>query len=93
MSVDLGFGEPAEWYPEEPEDIAATIRFIAVMRDLIARGAAVDCIGAWPQGDGAAALAGTIDVDLSGIGDQAFRFFENHRFVFSGRAQQAPPPG
>jgi hypothetical protein len=82
-SVELGFGEPEDWYPEEAEDIQATLRVIAAIRQLVDAGAQVDCVDAWAHGQvEAAELAGSLGVDLAVVGDAAFRFFENHRFVF-----------
>jgi len=81
-SVDLGFAEPQEWYPEEPEDIEATRRLAATIRRLVDGGAQVDCVDAWDHGSDANGLSGTIHVDLAAVPDQALRFFENHRFVF-----------
>jgi hypothetical protein len=44
-------------------------------------------VDAWAHGQvEAPELAGTLGVDLAVVADAAFRFFENHRFVFS-----APP--
>lgn len=84
-SVELGCGEPEDWFLEEPEDIEATLRLIAIVRELSDKGAKVDCIDAWAHSSDSACLAGTIDVDLSNMNDKAFRFFENHRFVFLPR--------
>jgi hypothetical protein len=81
-SVELGFGEPVDWYREEAEDLAATVAFAAVARALVAGGARLDCIDAWDHGGGEPALAGTVEVALGRLADPAFRFFENHRFVF-----------
>lgn len=81
-SVALGFGEPEDWFPEEPEDIEATLRLVAIVRELTEEGVKVDCIDAWGHSSDSASLAGTIDVDLSNMNDKAFRFFESHRFVF-----------
>jgi hypothetical protein len=81
-SVDLGFGEPQDWYPEEPEDLEATLQVIATIRQLVSGGARVDCIDAWAHGEATARLSGTVHVDLATLGDRSFRLFENHRFVF-----------
>ncbi len=81
-SVELGFGEPVDWFPEEADDVAATRTFAGTIRALVEGGAHVDCIDAWDDGDTTRALAGTIDVDLAQVSDAQFRFFENHRFVF-----------
>jgi hypothetical protein len=82
-SVELGFAEPVSWYPEVAEDLAATLRFIAIVRKLVATGARVDCIDAWDHRDEPANLSGTVRVHLAEMSDRAFRFYENHRFEFS----------
>ena len=81
-SVELGFGEPVDWYEEENEDIEATLRFVRIINGLLQSGAGVECIDAWRYEDKPPQLSGTIEVDLSEITDRAFRFYENHRFVF-----------
>lgn len=81
--ISLGFGAPESWYPEAPEYLEATHEFIGVVRSLLASGSKVECIDVWcdqPASDG---LDGTLNVDLREINDDAFRFFENHHFVFS----------
>ena len=81
-SVDLGFGEPVDWYEEEIEDIEATKKFIATIRALSTQGAKIDCIDAWDNNNTVATLNGTEEILLSQLLDTEFRFFENHRFVF-----------
>lgn len=80
-SVGLGFGEPVEWFPEEADEIEATKMFYDVIADLKTAGHKVDCIEIW---------AGTrkdeikrLTVHLDNIPRDAFRFFENHHFIFS----------
>lgn len=86
-SVELGFSEPVDWYPEEAADVEATRQVIAVIRSLVAKGEKVDCVDAWAHGQPlAAALVGEVDVDLGKVGDASFRFFENHRFTFHNQA-------
>ena len=46
-SVELGFGEPEEWFPEEASDIEATKQVAATIRALVTEGAKVDCVDAW----------------------------------------------
>jgi hypothetical protein len=82
-SVELGFGQPEEWFPEEAEDIEATVSFITVVRNLLVDGANVDCIDAWGHESSEANLSGTVAVNLTEMDDLEFRFFENHRFVFT----------
>jgi hypothetical protein len=82
-SVELGFGEPEDWFPEEPSEIDATKQIAAIIRALVSSGAEVDCVDAWAhEQKEAAALAGNITVNLSEVSDTNFRFFELHRFNF-----------
>ena len=81
-SIELGFGEPVEWYAEDPDEIDATKLFYDVMINLISSGNQVDCIEIW---------TGTkkdqikrLKVNLASISKKTFRFFENHHFVFQG---------
>lgn len=87
-SVELGFGEPVDWYPEEPEDIKATKEFISIIRKLSTQGAEIDCVDAWDNSNITATLERTIDIPLSQMLDTEFRFFENHRFVFKTERPQ-----
>ena len=53
---------------------------IRVIRALVAEGAKVECVDLW---NGLTAeTPTTLEVDLASVSDAAFRFFENHRFVF-----------
>jgi hypothetical protein len=82
-SIELGFGEPEEWFPEESDEIDATRNFSEIVRNLVSLGEQVDCVDAWASdGQAAASLAGDIEVNLSAIRDTEFRFFERHRFTF-----------
>jgi len=86
-SVELGFGEPEEWLPEETSDIQATKQVAATIRALVTEGAMVDCVDAWAHGlKDAAPLGGDIEVNLSEVSDTFFRFFEMHRFSFVQKA-------
>ena len=80
LSIELGFGEPVEWFPEEEDEIEATKLFYDVVSDLISARHKVDCIQIW---------AGTKEdqikrftVDMNSVSRDAFRFFENHHFIF-----------
>ena len=80
-SIELGFGEPVYWYEESSDEIEATKIFYDEISSLISQGNKVDCIDIW---------AGTkrdqikhFEVDLSSVPRDAFRFFENHHFVFN----------
>lgn len=83
-SEELGFGEPAEWFPEEAEDIEATRMICAIIRRLVSLGEQVDCVDGWASDSPACSpLSGVIEVDLSAVKDTEFRFFERHRFTFT----------
>lgn len=80
-SIELGFGKPVYWYEESSDEIEATKIFYDEISSLISQGNKVDCIEIW---------AGTkkdqikrLEVDLSSVPRGAFRFFENHHFVFN----------
>ncbi len=82
-SVELGFGPPEDWFPEAPSDVEATRHVIRSIRALVETGEQVDCVDAWAHGqESADPLAGDIEVDLPQVSDEAFRFFESHRFTF-----------
>jgi hypothetical protein len=91
-AIDLGFGEPVEWYEEEPEDIEATVKFCSVVRRLVGSGASVDCIDAWAHGGANVELEDTVHVLLSEVDDSQFRFFESHHFVFEAKTNAARIP-
>lgn len=83
-SEELGFSEPAEWFPEETEDIEATRMICAIIRRLVSLGEQVDCVDAWASDSPPSSpLTGDIEVDLSAVKDTEFRFFERHRFTFT----------
>lgn len=82
-SIDLGFGEPEDWFPEEASDIEATRQVATVIRALVESGESVDCVDAWAHGQlDAPPLEAQINVSLADVSDTSFRFFENHRFTF-----------
>ena len=80
-SIELGFSEPVYWYEESSDEIEATKIFYDEISSLISQGNKIDCIEIW---------AGTkrdqikrLEVDLSAVPRDAFRFFENPHFVFN----------
>lgn len=78
--IDFGFSKPVDWYEEDEEDIAATLLFIKIVRNIIDRGNMVDCINIWTAANKEDILEKTIN--LKRIADNEFRFFENHHFRF-----------
>ena len=79
-SVDLGFGEPVDWYPEDEDEIAATLLFVNVVRSIIKRGHKVDCIDAWYGATKEEIIEKQVNLDE--LNDAQFRFFENYHFSF-----------
>ncbi len=86
LSVELGFGEPVDWYEEQPDEIEATKIFYDVVANLISSGSKVDCIAIW-EGTKKNQIQ-RLAVDLSSISRNAYRFFENHHFVFSNAGRK-----
>lgn len=82
--ADLGFAEPVDWFEEEPAHIAATLRLVQALRQIVADGARLDCVDAW-EGDHreAADLAGEVVVDFSEVPAAAFRLIENYHHEFT----------
>ena len=77
-SVELGFGEPVDWYPEEQNEIEGTRWLYGVLAELVAAGCRVDLVDIW---EGAAVdHVITLNVTLSAVSPVAFRLFENHKF-------------
>jgi hypothetical protein len=52
------------------------------VRSLIARGERVDCVDLWAGSEVPPGPPVHMNVDLSRIRDEEFRFFENHHFEF-----------
>lgn len=81
---DLGFAEPEDWFPENKEDIEATLKLVNIFKTILSDGSKLECIDAWasdnPQGPN---ISGQVDVDLSQIPEAAFRFIENYQHEFS----------
>ena len=81
-SIELGFGEPVDWYEEESEEIEATKAFYELIVNLISAGYQVDCISIW-EGTKIEQIR-YLEVDLFSMSRDSFRFFENHHFSFKG---------
>jgi hypothetical protein len=83
LSVELGFGEPVDWYPEDDNDVRATAELYRVIRRLITQGYQVDCVDLWSGAQKSDITK--IAVSLEAVPERAFRLFENHHFVFAGK--------
>src|SRR5262245_52387690 len=77
-SVELGFGEPVDWYPEEQDEIEATRELYATLTSLLSSGYQVDLLDQW-NGAQPANIT-TLNISLSDVSEKAFRLFENHKF-------------
>jgi len=79
-SIELGFGEPEDWYREDQEEIDATKELFHLIEQLIFCEDQVDCISIWEGSDPEDVVK--MDVQLSFLSEVSFRLFENHHFVF-----------
>ena len=86
LSVELDFGEPVDWYEEQPDEIEATKIFYDVVASLISSGNRVDCMDIWSGAK--KEQIKRLTVDLLSITRDTFRFFENHHFVFSNTGKK-----
>ena len=78
-SVDLGFGEPEDWFPETPDDIDATKRLYEILKEMVRRGHQVEILDWWSGDEDKDAVP--LDVSLSQIPADHFRLFEEHVFT------------
>lgn len=77
-AVDLGFGEPEDWCPEEQDEIDATKKLFSVIAELVSSGFNLDLVDRW-EGSQAKDIT-TLDVSLAEISEKTFRLFEDHKF-------------
>ncbi len=80
-SVELGFGEPVAWYPEDSDELQATTELYRVIARLVSEGHQVDCLDIW-EGADLKAIPEKV-VNLEAVSETAFRLFENYHFVFA----------
>lgn len=77
-AVDLGFGGPEVWYPEEQDEIDATLQLYSVLTSLLSSQHKVDLVDRW-EGTQPDAVS-TLDVSLNEVSKESFRMFEDHKF-------------
>lgn len=82
-SVDLGFGEPENWYPEEKDELDATLELYTFLASLVSAGYQVDLLDRW-EGTQAEDIK-ILDVSLDDVSEKAFRMFENYKFRLTRR--------
>lgn len=80
-SIELGFDEPVDWYPEDEDELAATLSFIKIVRQLVDQGHRVDSVDVWNEPPGE--VLKRLDVNLNTVSNEQFRFFENCCFNFT----------
>ena len=79
----LGFSEPEDWSPEDPEDIKATHEIVNVILQLLESGEKVDSVTSWQdEANPMQELLGNIKINISEIGIERFRFFDDYRFDY-----------
>jgi hypothetical protein len=83
-AVDLGFGAPEGWYEEGQDNLDATQQLYQVIHNLLRSGFRLDCIDHWAGAEPKDITV--LPVSLQAVSKEAFRLFENYRFVFE------PPP-
>lgn len=80
-SVELGFSEPVDWWPEDQADLDATRQVVGVLKALLNDNAKLDCVDAWLQdAPKEHTLEGQLAVDLVTTSETSFRFFDGFRF-------------
>ena len=79
-SIELGFDEPQDWYPEDDDDLKATTDLFRVIARLVSQGNQVDCLDTW-EGAVRDEIKAKI-VNLNAVSEKTFRLFENYHFVF-----------
>ena len=78
-SVDLGFGAPEDWFPEEQDDIDATHQLYDILREIVHRGHHVEVLDCWSGDEEDDAVP--LDVSLAEVPVDHFRLFEGHVFT------------
>jgi len=81
QSVDLGFDERQDWFPEDQEDIEATLRLYEILEDLLRRGHQVDLLDCWSRDENREYVS--LAVSLSQVPAAHFRLFEGHAFTLT----------
>ena len=74
----LEFAPPADWFPEDADDIEATKAVYEVLEQMLANRQNVDVVDVWTNAQPEAIK--DLDVSLSEVSKDAFRFFENYKF-------------
>lgn len=78
---DMNFAPPEDWFPEDLDDLEATQAVYEVLVRILAEGHRVDLVDAWT--DAQPETITLLDVSVSEVPQDNFRFFENHKFNMS----------
>ena len=78
-SVDLGFGVPEDWFPEEEAEIEATREFYGILKEMVQQGHHVEVLDCWSGDEEKDAVV--LDVSLSEVPVDHFRLFEGYLFM------------
>lgn len=81
FSIELGFGEPVNWYEEEQDQIDATKELYVVLEAILSSGHHCDLIDRWEWAE--PDLIKVLDVSLADVSQTSFRLYENHKFRLS----------
>jgi len=91
VNIELGFSEPVDWWPEDADDIAATIEAVSAFKTILSDGSRLDCIDAWISDDRKLEpLSGSDIIELTATEAASFRFFEGHRFELTATSPSSP---
>ena len=77
----MEFAPPADWCPEDPEAIEATKAVYDILSEMLAKGYKVDVVDLWVNNSLESIVE--IDVSLSKVNRDSFRFFENRKYNLS----------
>ena len=77
-SSDLGFRGPEEWWDEDTDEVESTQAVYDTFKSLVESNERVDLINAW--NDKMTENWQSIEISLTVVTRESFRFFENFRF-------------
>lgn len=77
---DMRFGPPEDWSPEDDEDVESTQAVYDVFARILREGHELDVLDVWANTP--VDSVSTIEVRLSQVPRESFRFFDGTRFQF-----------
>jgi hypothetical protein len=79
-SAEMCFGPPEDCPPEDDDDIEATAAVYDLIKRLVQSGHGVDLVDTWS--DELRSPTPTLEVSLSKVARESFRFFHGYHFAF-----------